>query len=171
MAAEDDWKHWLDRYGGPLLMLARQWGASAADSEDILQEVLFRLWVRRKGVVDPVAYLFSAVRNAAIDLGRRTAARRKREMEYGANFTVTDCLSVACPDAVGDLFVPQEMIKASLAELPPEQREVLVMKIWAGLTFAEIGKVTEVSANTAASRYRYAISGLRRKLELEVVHG
>ena len=67
--------------------------------------------------------------------------------------------------------MPQEMIKASLAELPPEQREVLVMKIWAGLTFAEIGKVTEVSANTAASRYRYAISGLRRKLELEVVHG
>lgn len=171
MAAEDDWKDWLDRYGGSLLMLARQWGASAADAEDILQEVLFRFWARRKSVADPAAYLFSAVRNGAIDLSRRNAARRKREMGYGANSSAMEYLPAPCADASGESLVRQEMLKATLSELPAEQREVLIMKIWAGLTFEEIGKVTEVSTNTAASRYRYAISGLRRKLDPEVAHG
>jgi RNA polymerase sigma-70 factor (ECF subfamily) len=49
--------------------------------------------------------------------------------------------------------------------LPPKQREVIAMKIDGELTFAEIGAVLGVSANTAASRYRYALEKLRRSLE------
>ncbi|MEJ6570021.1 MAG: sigma factor-like helix-turn-helix DNA-binding protein, partial [Akkermansiaceae bacterium] len=43
-------------------------------------------------------------------------------------------------------------------------REVLTLKIWGGLTFAEIGKVLSLSNNTAASRYRYALEQLQKKL-------
>jgi RNA polymerase sigma-70 factor (ECF subfamily) len=49
--------------------------------------------------------------------------------------------------------------------LPDEQREVLVLKIWNDLTFAEIGSVLEISQNTAASRYRYALGALRKTLQ------
>src|SRR5215213_3586823 len=48
--------------------------------------------------------------------------------------------------------------------LPAEQRQVLVMKIWSELTFAEIASVLGVSQNTAASRYRYALAALKKNL-------
>jgi RNA polymerase sigma-70 factor (ECF subfamily) len=49
--------------------------------------------------------------------------------------------------------------------LPRDQREVLVMKIWNELTFAEIGSALGISQNTAASRYRYALAGLKKTLQ------
>ena len=51
--------------------------------------------------------------------------------------------------------------------LPEEQREVVVMKVWGELTFEAIGQVLDVSPNTAASRFRYAIKALRKALVAE----
>jgi RNA polymerase sigma-70 factor (ECF subfamily) len=48
-----------------------------------------------------------------------------------------------------------------LAKLPPEQREVIVLKIWHGMTFDAIGQMFEVSPNTVAGRYRYGLNKLR----------
>jgi DNA-directed RNA polymerase specialized sigma24 family protein len=52
-----------------------------------------------------------------------------------------------------------------LAELPVEQREVIVLKVWHGCTFEEIGGMLEISANTAAGRYRYGLQKMKLKLE------
>ena len=52
-----------------------------------------------------------------------------------------------------------------LAELPVEQREVIVLKIWNQLTFEEIGGLLEISPNTAAGRYRYGLQKMKFKLE------
>ena len=49
--------------------------------------------------------------------------------------------------------------------LPHDQREVLVLKIWNELTFAEIANAVGISQNTAASRYRYALAGLKKSLQ------
>jgi RNA polymerase sigma-70 factor (ECF subfamily) len=54
-----------------------------------------------------------------------------------------------------------------MQELPPEQREVIVLKFFHGMTFSEIGRVAGISPNTAASRYRYALDKLRLLLEEE----
>ena len=54
------------------------------------------------------------------------------------------------------------MIQMAMAELPPEQREVITLKIWGELTFAEIGQTLGIPANTAASRFRYGLSELRK---------
>ena len=48
------------------------------------------------------------------------------------------------------------------AQLPLEQREVLVLRIWAELSFPEIAEVLEIGVDTAASRHRYALAALRR---------
>jgi RNA polymerase sigma-70 factor (ECF subfamily) len=61
-------------------------------------------------------------------------------------------------------------IEAALLRLPPEQREVLVLKIWQELTFEQIGEILALSPNTAASRYRYALGALRKQLE-PLCHG
>ncbi len=53
----------------------------------------------------------------------------------------------------------------AFAELPTEQREVLVLKAFDGMTFKEIAQLVGASINTVASRYRYGIEELRRALE------
>ena len=53
---------------------------------------------------------------------------------------------------------------SALTTLPPEQAEVVVLKIWEELTFAQIGHILDISPNTVASRYQYAIAKLTRRL-------
>ncbi|HXI51758.1 MAG TPA: sigma factor-like helix-turn-helix DNA-binding protein, partial [Candidatus Saccharimonadales bacterium] len=52
----------------------------------------------------------------------------------------------------------------ALAELPTEQRAVVHLKLWEGLTFEAIAEALGLPLNTAASRYRYAIDKLRQRL-------
>jgi len=59
------------------------------------------------------------------------------------------------------------LLQEALRQLPATQRDVVTLKIWGGLTFAEIAAALDVPANTAASRYRYALEELR-KLTKEV---
>jgi RNA polymerase sigma-70 factor (ECF subfamily) len=69
------------------------------------------------------------------------------------------------------LVKPQGMMEAgleverALRELPPEQREVVIMRIWGEMTLSEIATVLDVPANTVASRYRYALDKLRTTLK------
>lgn len=56
-------------------------------------------------------------------------------------------------------------LEMALASLPTEQREVIALKIDGGLTFAHIAEILNISPNTAASRYRYALQKLRQALE------
>jgi RNA polymerase sigma-70 factor (ECF subfamily) len=58
----------------------------------------------------------------------------------------------------------QRQLIAALKLLPGEQREVLTLKIWNELTFAEIASALGISQNTAASRYRYALATLKKHL-------
>jgi RNA polymerase sigma-70 factor (ECF subfamily) len=62
-------------------------------------------------------------------------------------------------------------IESALAELPDPQREVVVMKIWGGLTFPQIAAALNVPNDTAASRYRYAVAKLREQLAEEPSRG
>ena len=52
----------------------------------------------------------------------------------------------------------------ALVELPPDQRVVVHLKLWEGLTFEEIAHTLDIPANTAASRYRYGLDKLRERL-------
>ncbi len=60
----------------------------------------------------------------------------------------------------------KKRLERAIRRLPAEQREVLHLKVYEGQTFAAIAALTGVSLNTAASRYRYAIDGLRRTMGL-----
>jgi RNA polymerase sigma-70 factor (ECF subfamily) len=98
------------------------------------------------------------VRSIALDFLRRDSRRARREST--AMFDVDQ--SVAPAFEIED--DAQRALVAALDHLPAEQREVLVMKIWNDLTFAEIASALEISQNTAASRYRYALTALKKNL-------
>jgi RNA polymerase sigma-70 factor (ECF subfamily) len=60
-------------------------------------------------------------------------------------------------------------VAAALDTLPEAQREVLVMKLWGGLTFPQIAVALGIPADTAASRFRYALARLRERLAEESI--
>ncbi|MBM4001057.1 MAG: sigma-70 family RNA polymerase sigma factor [Planctomycetes bacterium] len=139
------------------------------DGEDAVQTVLIHLAAQPAHLaraVCPWAYLLRMVRNEAL-----VALRRKQRWESPVNLSD---LNTHCPVDELEREESHRAVWAALRCLPPEQAEVIVLKIWEGLTFAEIGKVLDTSPNTAASRYQYAIAKLGRRLlnhQREVPHG
>jgi RNA polymerase sigma-70 factor (ECF subfamily) len=160
----DEWATWLGRHGPALVLLARQWTATHADAEDVVQEAFVRFWRVRHRAADPAAYLYGCVKRTALDWQRGRTRRAKREE------------AAARPEGEPLFAGPAEQaerraaIAAALGTLPADQREVLVMKVWGGLTFPQIADALGVPANTAASRYRYALARLREQLAEESVH-
>lgn len=128
-----------------------------ADTRDILQELFLRVSKRPAEEVlrDPAAWLFRAARNLTTDHARRRGARN-RAMARMAN--EPSCEPARSSDATEAEI---QNAAAAMACLPEEQRAVVHLKIWENLTFARIAEVLDIPANTAASRYRYAMEKLR----------
>ncbi len=163
----DSWKTWFQHYGPKLLLCARQWTRSAADAQDVVQEAFVRYWRHQRHLPgEPMALLVTSVRRAAFDLARRDDRRQGREER--ALEPETEGVQFETP-LEGD--ERRAAVERALQGLPAEQREVLVLKIWGELTFEEIARELSVSPNTAASRYRYALAGLRRELAAADCHG
>ena len=157
VAAHDDWKVCISEAGPGLVLFARQFVRSVADAEDIVQEAFVRFW-RKQHSINNRALLFATVRSIALDLLRRDARRARREAD-----AVADADSAVEPQ-FDELDEAKRALAAAIDRLPAEQREVLVMKIWNDLTFADIASVLSISQNTAASRYRYALAALKKNL-------
>lgn len=105
------------------------------------------------GVRNLRGYLFLSLRHSA----GRVAQRERRQVPAGLDERSLTAAAEDPVDAGG--------LDAAVRGLPTDQQEVLLLKIDAGLTFAQIGDALEISPNTAASRYRYALERLRRVLE------
>lgn len=165
------WSTWLKEHGSKLLLFARQQTRSLADAEDVLQDSLIKLAKKvSEGVFDGgqeawLPYLYTAIRRCAIDLGRKSDRRGKREekVEMERQFETGGQVDPWFSSAAAD-DEAKEYIEAALKELPTKFSEVIVMKVWGGRTFAEIGEALEISQNTAASRYRYGLAALRKQL-------
>ncbi len=155
-----NWNEWFEKYGPKMLLYARQKTPSLADAEDVVQEAFVRFWKSPAQYrPEPHVYLFVLVRRVAIDQGRSRIRRKKRE-ERAENWTENPPLFIDSMEEEEN----HRMIQESIEKLPEEQKEVLVLKIWGELTLSQIGRTLEISQNTAASRYRYALQNLRKNL-------
>jgi RNA polymerase sigma-70 factor (ECF subfamily) len=159
----DQWRDWLARHGPALVLFARQWSANSADAEDAVQSGFIRFWKTRSQARDELAYLYSCVRTAAMDLGRGERRRQTHELNADRDAPPSFTLQIERSER-------QAAIESALSALPGQQHEVIVMKIWGGLTFAQIGAALGISMNTAASRYRYALGRLQTVLSEEVAN-
>ncbi len=155
------WQSWFEAYGHRLLLFARQWATGAADAEDIVQEAFVRFWRSpHRAEAEAHVQLFAMVRRVGLDHVRRTQRRQARETAVVED---ADALAWFVGNGLEHREREQAMQEA-LVRLPAEQREVVVLKIWGELTFEQIARTIDISANTAASRYRYALEALRRNL-------
>lgn len=173
-----DWQGWLRVYGPRLLLFARQQTRNGEDAEDALQDALVKLakkvdeGVFVGGQEAWMPFLYTQIRREAIDRGRKDGRRRKRE-----EHVVEDAQGLATVES-GNWFLDSnadgeqaELVESALKELPPKFSEVIVMKIWGDRTFDDIGKALDISLHTAASRYRYGLESLRKKLAAARIRG
>jgi RNA polymerase sigma-70 factor (ECF subfamily) len=149
----EDVRALYERHGPALVAYACSFLPDAAAAEDAVHAVFVRLLrVEIETPRSPVAYVYRAVRNAALN-ARRSSIRESPLAE-------TETLFV---HHSGNREASLTLQRA-LSELPEEQREAVVMRIWSGMTLEEIAASTEVSLNTVASRYRYALEKLRERM-------
>jgi RNA polymerase sigma-70 factor, ECF subfamily len=133
-----------------------------ADTRDLLQEIFVKISREPKllsGVRDERAFLIRLAYNSAIDLIRRRGTRERTKENFAA-----EIISPFTPTNDPDEKAFREELAVALGELPEDQRAVVHLKLWEGLTFEEIAAALEIPPNTAASRYRYGLDKLRGRL-------
>jgi RNA polymerase sigma-70 factor (ECF subfamily) len=133
------------------------------DTRDVLQEIFIRLAKSPHlldGVAAPRSYLFRMAHRLVIDRHRREKVHQHYD---DLAYQERDSFARSEPLAADAAWL-QKSLATSLDALPPEQKAVVVLKVWEEMTFTEIADVLDISANTAASRYRYALDKLRDEL-------
>jgi len=144
---------------GYLLSLTR----SEADTKDLLQTLFCRLAADMRllrGVEDERAWLIRLAHNAAVDFFRRREVRRL-EAEPRAT---EEWVGLFEPGRDPDEAAMRRGLEGALVGLPVEQRAVVYLRLWEGMTFLAIAGVLGIPANTAASRYRYGVDKMRERL-------
>ena len=127
------------------------------DARDVVQEVFVRLASRRGelgSIVTPHVWLLTVTHNAAVDALRRNARRRAEPLESAAH--------VAAPGADPERAATASRLSRALSQIPPAQRETVLLHHVTGCSFREIAAITGVPAFTAASRCRLGLARLRR---------
>ena len=139
-----------------LILYGRALGLSHGEAEDVLQETFVALLQRAVEPAQPEHYCVRSFRNRALNYRRGLWRRLTRELESRRWFERSP----------GETLQERAAMRC-LAELPGEQREVIVLKIWHEYTFEELGELLQLSPNTVAGRYRYGLQKLRACLKGE----
>ena len=148
---------WFDAHAASLMLYARQWVDDAA-AEDVVQDVFCRLAAQRRAPASARAWLFRSVRNAALNQVRSRRRRRAREQRPRAGPAAWFQPNPAAP-------IDAEAVRAAVAALPEAQREIIVLRIWAGLTLAEAAEVVGRPVSTLFSRYQAGLEAIRERMD------
>lgn len=156
--AEHHWcKAIYDAKAAELVLYGRALGLGHGEAEDVLQETFAVLLQMTTRPARAEHYCVRTYRNRALNHRRSLWRRLTREWEA---FAGGHLWFEPTPDESRE----EQQAMCALAKLPPEQREVIVLKIWHGCTFEEIGGLLEISPNTAAGRYRYGLQKIKNEL-------
>jgi RNA polymerase sigma-70 factor (ECF subfamily) len=139
-------------------------------AEDIFQEVFIKIIATlRQGKYNHEGkFLQWAMRiayNMCVDYFRRT--KRRPKVSPTDTFDIFDVLQSTDANAEQHIVRSQthDRIRQLVDMLPPEQREVVILRHYADMSFKEIAKLTRVSINTALGRMRYALINIRKMVE------
>jgi RNA polymerase sigma-70 factor, ECF subfamily len=133
-----------------------------SDARDVLQELFTKIAVRSEllaNVTEIRGFLLRLAHNSAVDVIRRQSTRSRNYEELAR-----ESADLFAESANPDEQVFRQKLTDAMAELPPDQRAVVHLKLWERLTFETIAETLDIPPNTAASRYRYAIDKLRERL-------
>lgn len=145
-----------DEHRSALVLYARQW---CNTPEDVVQEAFLLLVRQAVAPENPVNWLYRVVRNRAMNAARSRGRQSRRETAAASRgepwFT----------SAEGDRLDAAAATDA-LRQLPVEHREVIVARVWGGLSFDEIARLTEMSLSKVYRSYQRGLAALRERLDV-----
>ncbi len=151
----DEVQSLYQQHGPGLLLYACSLLGRKHAAEDVLQQVFMKLLQQNTIPHEPKPYLFRAVHNTAMNL-----VRGERQQVDLAD--IEPWFEAHAQDHASRIT-----LTFALMRIPQEQRQVLLLHLWGGLTFDEVAAMLSISANTASSRYRYALQKLRAAMQPE----
>ena len=161
-----------DRYSGAVYSLAVYMLQDAGAAEEVTQDTFFKVW-RKGSSYNPergkvTSWLFSIAHHRVID-----EVRKRRRRDHTHVFQDVDLLDRPADDSSDpSRYVVVQMrrsrIKNALSALRPEQREVVVLAYYGGLTHSEMAKKLELPLGTVKTRMRLALRKLKQVLDPQV---
>ena len=163
----------FDRYGDLVYSTSLRVLRDAHLAQDVSQEIFVRLWRKPESYVAErgrfLTWLISVTRNRAVDeirsrsrpLRHETASPEEQEREIPAGEGNDPALNA-------QLAEQARTVRAALAELPPEQRQVIELAYFGGLTQQEISDRLEQPLGTVKTRIRLGMQKLRAALAPEM---
>ena len=145
-----------------LFSLAVSVTRNSAEAEDAVQDAFMKL--AKKNIVpkgDPVSYVYATVRNAALD-----RLRKKKRIVDVPEFVFDE--EKSNDPKPGIELQEQErnfIIRKEIEKLDEPQREVIVMKLFSGLTFEQIAEILKEPLSTVSSRYARTLKSLKYRME------
>ena len=143
-----------NEYRAALVLYARQW---CAGPEDVVQDAFLLLARQTAAPENPVGWLYRVVRNRAINAARDGARQSRRESAAAAH-------ARSWFEGDADDRIDAEAATEALKILPPDQREAIVARLWGGLSFEEVARLSGVSLSAAYRSYNRGLATLRERL-------
>lgn len=160
----------MRRYAVPLLTFLARMLNDHHRAEEQFQEVFLQVWLKRHTFRDGRPFrpwLFAIAANAC----RSALRKRKPETVWQASEELPQIDGLE-PDELLARRESADQVSAAVAELPERQREVVVLRIWNELSFAEIAAAMGCTEGTARAHMHHGLASLRKRLEaLEFSHG
>jgi RNA polymerase sigma-70 factor, ECF subfamily len=152
------------RYASPLLTFILRMTGDRHRSEELFQEVFLAVWEKRRTYRLPSpfrSWLFAIAANRC-----RADFRRARAPAVSLDepFAVSPAAKGDSPVEAAVGAETAQMIAAAVAELPEQQRSAVVLRIWNGLSYAEVAEILQCSEATARSHMHHGLNALRRHL-------
>jgi RNA polymerase sigma factor (sigma-70 family) len=148
-------KRLWDEHGAALTLYARQWCDAP---EDVVQDAFLTL-VRQNAAPDnPVGWIYRVVRNRAINASKSRGRKARREAAAAAGGEPW------FETAEGDRIDARAAAEA-LRDIPEDQRETIIARLWGGLSFDEISQLTGGSISTVHRCYQRGLTALRERLD------
>lgn len=161
----------VEMYKRPLFAFILRMVEKQSEADDIFQDVWFRA-IKNMGTYrhkNFMSWLFRIAHNVIIDRARHRKVEGLADPPTARNTEESHWTeTLPSPEAGPDrLIMAQETghrIQAALAELPPEQREVFLLRMEADMPFREIARLQGASINTVLARMQYALQKIRKNL-------
>ena len=164
-----------DRYARLVFSLALNSVGNPSTAEEITQDVFLRVWQRarqyRADRAKVSTWLTSITRHRAIDQLRRRGSRPEQHSVVWAELAPNAEPSVDGPEQATALAMERERVRAAIDRLSEEQRQVLALAYFQGLTQSQIAEALVLPLGTVKTRIRLGMQKLREMLKEEQVAG
>jgi RNA polymerase sigma-70 factor, ECF subfamily len=151
------------RYASRLLTFIRRMVGDEHRSEELFQDVFLSVWEKRKTYRFPKpfkAWVYAIAANKC-----RANYRGQRLRTFAP---LDDDGPAASSDEPADTLIATEtatIVSSAVAQLPPQQRLVVVLRVWDGLSYGEIAEIVERPEGTVRSHMHHGLAAMRKYLE------